>query len=242
MQLSSPPVSSPSTAPNPCDTGMSDASPTVATAVTGGRRAATTLFDQGFSSASNFAVGVAVARAAGAAGLGAFAFAYAGWLVIADMHRALITDPMAIEGDVRGPNASPGIQRGFAAEVLLGLAAALIFAVLGAALMLVHAHTFGLAMLCLAPWLPAATRPGLLAVVSFMRQQPGRALANDTVFNCVQGSVFVAIFVDSRALSGCGDHGLGPRRRGGSDLRPSPVPGHTDAARWAGAAAQPIGR
>ena len=38
----------------------------------GGRRAATTLIDQSFSSVSNFAVGVAVARVAGASGLGGF--------------------------------------------------------------------------------------------------------------------------------------------------------------------------
>ena len=81
-------------------------------AVAGSRRAATTLMDQAFSSASNFAVGVAVARVAGAAGLGAFAFAYVGWVVLSDMHRSLITDPMNIEGDARR-NGNPSIERGF---------------------------------------------------------------------------------------------------------------------------------
>src|ERR1700728_2453863 len=69
--------------------------------VSGGRRAILTLTDQGFSSLSNFVVGVAIARGAGAAALGGFSVAYAGWLVLAAMHRALVTDPMAIEGDVR---------------------------------------------------------------------------------------------------------------------------------------------
>ena len=32
---------------------------------------------------------------------GGFTFAYAGWLVLSAMHRSLITDPMAIEGDIR---------------------------------------------------------------------------------------------------------------------------------------------
>ena len=164
-------------------------------AVAGGtRRAATTLLDQGFSSVSNFAMGVAVARVAGAPGLGAFAFAYAAWLVLADMHRGLITDPMAIEGDARQAG-TQGIKRGFAAEMLLGLSAAVLFAVLGAGLRLLGAHAFATAMLCLAPWLPLLLLQDYWRCVSFMRRQPGRALANDTVFNGVQGAAFVAIFL-----------------------------------------------
>ena len=177
------------------DADASDATPSAGTAVAGGRRAATTLLDQGFSSVSNFAVGVAVARVAGVAGLGAFAFAYAGWLVLADLHRALITDPMAIEGDVRGSGASRGIQRGFAAEVLLGSGATVLFALLGAVLTLVHARTFGTGMLCLAPWLPLLLVQDYWRWVSFMSQQPRRALANDTVFIVVQGAAFVAIVI-----------------------------------------------
>jgi O-antigen/teichoic acid export membrane protein len=160
----------------------------------GSRRALLTLVDQGFSSVSNFAVGVGVAKVAGPAGLGAFAFVYAGWLVLADMHRALITDPMAIEGDVRVHGAH-GIQRGFAAEMLLGSVGAIAFAVLGAALMVFHAHTFGTAMLYLAPWLPMLLVQDYWRNVSFMAQMPGRALANDTVFNCIEGAAFVAMFV-----------------------------------------------
>jgi O-antigen/teichoic acid export membrane protein len=140
-------------------------------------------------------VGVAVARVAGASGLGAFAFAYAGWLVLADMHRALITDPMAIEGDARAANSKRAIQRGFAAEVLLGLAASLVFALIGGVLLVAHGRTFGTGMLYLAPWLPALLVQDYWRWVGFMSQRPGWALANDTVFNCVQGAAFVAIIV-----------------------------------------------
>src|SRR5580704_16627644 len=86
-----------------------DASPGT---MTGSRRAVTTLVDQGFASVSNFALGVAIARTAGVAGLGGFAFAYAGWQVLAAMHRSLITDPMAIEGDLRIARNAQRIQRG----------------------------------------------------------------------------------------------------------------------------------
>ncbi len=176
------------------DTGASEPTTTVTATVSGSRRAATTLLDQSLSSASNFAVGVAVARVAGAAGLGAFAFAYMAWVVLTDIHRALITDPMAIEGDVR-TQGTRGIQRGFAAEVLLGSAAAVVFGLVGGVLLLAHAHTFATAILSLAPWLPLLLLQDYWRNVSFMRQQPGRALANDTVFNCVQAAGFAAIFV-----------------------------------------------
>jgi O-antigen/teichoic acid export membrane protein len=189
----------PSPAPAVADTGASDpgavAGSAVAGAVAGGRRAVLTLLDQGFSSISNFAVGVAVARVAGASGFGAFAFAYAGWLILADMHRALITDPMAIEGDVRSINAKLGIQRGFAAEVLLGSGAAVVFALVGVVLFLVHARTFGMSMISLAPWLPALLVQDYWRWMGFMSERPGLALANDTVFNCVQGAMFAALFV-----------------------------------------------
>ena len=65
------------------------------------RLAVLTLIDQGLSSVSNFAVGVVIARVVGASGLGGFALAYGAWLILAVLHRSLITDPMAISGDVR---------------------------------------------------------------------------------------------------------------------------------------------
>lgn len=167
----------------------------------GGRRAATTLVDQSFSSVSNFAVGVAVARVAGASGLGGFSLAYAGWQVVAGMHRALVTDPMAIEGDVyhatgdsHDSGVRRGMKRGFAAEMLLGAGAAVVFAAVGGALLFCGQRTFGLAMLGLAPWLPVLLVQDYWRWVGFMTRRPGCALANDTVFNCVQAAAFVAVF------------------------------------------------
>ncbi len=164
-------------------------------AVASGRRAGVTLIDQGFASVSNFAVGVAVARDAGALGLGGFTFAYAGWLVLSAMHRSLITDPMAIEGDIRNSGTTLGIRRGFAAEVLLGLGAAICFVVIGAVLLLARQHTFGYAMVVLAPWLPFLVVQDYWRWVWFMSRRPGRALVNDAVFNSVQASAFATVFV-----------------------------------------------
>ena len=75
-----------------------------------GKRALLTTTDQAFSSASNFVVGVAVARIAGPQGLGGFALAYGFWLVLAAMHRSLVTDPMAIENDAVQPDAPGEIE------------------------------------------------------------------------------------------------------------------------------------
>ena len=161
----------------------------------GSRLAAITLLDQGFSSLSNFAVGVAVARGAGAAGLGGFTFAYAGWLVLAAMHRSLITDPMAIEGDIRNSKTNAGVKKGFAAEMLLGVSAATCFVLIGACLLLIGQHTFGYAMLVLAPWLPFLVVQDYWRWVGFMSRRPGKALANDTVFNVVQALAFGAVFI-----------------------------------------------
>jgi O-antigen/teichoic acid export membrane protein len=179
----------------------------LSTKAAGTARASLTLADQGFSSVSNFAVGVAVARGAGAAGLGGFSLAYAGWLILAALHRSLITDPMAIEGDIRDPRRTNGIRRGFAAELLLGTAAILCFAFVGAGLLFVHQQRFGEAMLALAPWLPCLLAQDYWRWVGFLSRRPGIALANDTVFNCVQGACFaVALLSHSHSvpiLIGC---------------------------------------
>jgi len=165
---------------------------TRATIAAGSRRAATTLLDQGFSSVSNFAMGVAVARVAGAAGLGAFAFAYAAWLVLVDVHRGLIIEPMAIEGDGRQAGTRT-IERGFAAEVLLGSGATALFALVGVALHVLHIQAFATPMLFLAPWITVLLLQDYWRLVSIIRQRPGLALANDIVFSCAQGAAFLVI-------------------------------------------------
>lgn len=166
------------------------------------RRAAITLVDQSFSSISNFAVGVAVARVAGASGLGAFAFAYAGWQVLAALHRSLITDPMAIggdvynvDGDVHTARVRQGIRSGLAAELALGLAGTVFFAIMSFILLAFGQRTFGIGMAAMAAWLPVLLAQDYWRWVGFMTRRPKCALANDTVFNCVQGLGFGIVFV-----------------------------------------------
>jgi O-antigen/teichoic acid export membrane protein len=159
------------------------------------KRALLTTTDQAFSSASNFVVGVAVARISGPQGLGGFALAYGCWLVLAALHRSLVTDPMAIENDAVQPDAPGRLSRGFASEITLALAAAACFAVVGIPLFELGQRTFGLSLLAVIPWLPFLLVQDYWRWTGFMRRQPGKSLANDTVFNLVQGTCFALVAI-----------------------------------------------
>jgi O-antigen/teichoic acid export membrane protein len=159
------------------------------------RSAVLTMADQGFASVSNFAVGVAVARIAGAAGLGAFSLAYTCWILFTNIHRGLITDPMAIFGDARSDEAREQIRRGFAAEVMLGIAATCVLALIGAALYLAGWHAFGEGLLAVAPWVTFLNLQDYWRWIGFMQRRPGLSLMNDAVFDIGQAMAFVAVFV-----------------------------------------------
>jgi O-antigen/teichoic acid export membrane protein len=159
-------------------------------------RAFITTLDQGVASASNFAVAVAVARISGVAGLGAFSLAYAAWLFVAAMHRSLVTDPMAITGDARHPSdARANVRAGFAAEVTLGLCTGGIFVLIGAALVILGQRSFGVSMLAVAPWVTFLLLQDYWRWIGFMQAKPGKALANDAVFDLVQAAGFAFLLV-----------------------------------------------
>ncbi len=149
--------------------------------------------DQGVSSLSNFAVGVAVARVAGVAALGAYTLAYASWLVVAAIHRSLITDPMAIETDVHQTDSAFHVKVGLAAELTLGAAAAAAFGVIGLVLLGMGQHAFGISFVTFAPFLPFLVAQDYWRWVAFMTAKPGKALINDTVFDIIQGLTFVLL-------------------------------------------------
>lgn len=161
----------------------------------GPRRAAITMIDQCFSSASNFVVGIVVARVAGPAGLGAYSVAYAAWLVLAAVHRAVVTDPMSINNDVRRPNSNERLQAGMAAEVSLGVVIALVFAAVSVPVILLGQRNVGIALLTLAPFLPFLLVQDYWRWSGFMQARPGRSLANDTLFNCVQATLLVGLIL-----------------------------------------------
>jgi O-antigen/teichoic acid export membrane protein len=177
----------------------------------GGRRAGITVADQAVSSSSNFAISAVVAHASGPAGLGAFSIAYAAWQLVAGMHRALITDPMAIEGDARGAEASAGVRSGFGAELMLGLLGTVCLGTVGLAVFLAGSRSFSYALLALAPWVPALLVQDYWRWVGFMTRRPGRSLANDIVFDCVQAGAFAAVLVshDNSIWLLVGSWGLG---------------------------------
>jgi O-antigen/teichoic acid export membrane protein len=157
-------------------------------------RVGLTGIDQCVSSLGNFAVGVAVARVAGAAGLGEYSLTYVTWLIVAALHRSLVTDPMAIENDVSQPDAPAHLRLGLAAEFTLGITSAVCFAATGLVLLAVGQHGFGVAFLAFAPWLPFLVAQDYFRWVAFMEARPAKALSNDIVFDAVQVVAFVALF------------------------------------------------
>ena len=159
------------------------------------RRAAVTMTDQCFASGTNFAVGVVVARLAGAPGLGAFALAYAAWILLNTLHRALVTDPMAISRDVGGERESENLRQGFAAEIYLGLVATAVFIAIGVVLIAAGQRTFGDGMLAVAPWLIFLDLQDYWRWIGFMKGQPGKSLVNDVVFAIAQIVAFLVIDV-----------------------------------------------
>ena len=165
----------------------------------GSRRAGIIVADQAVSSSSNFALSAVVAHASGPAGLGAFSIAYAAWQLVAAMHRSLITDPMAIEGDARGEKASAGVASGFGAELVLGLIGTLCLGALGVAVGLAGSRSFSFALLALAAWMPALLVQDYWRWVGFMTRRPGQSLANDIVFDCVQAGAFAAVLLSHDA-------------------------------------------
>jgi O-antigen/teichoic acid export membrane protein len=157
------------------------------------RRGGVTVADQCVASLSNFAVGVAVARISGASGLGAFALSYAGWIAINNLHRALITDPMAIHKDALRDDAPQLIREGFAAELVLGVGAGLAFALVGVLLLLAGQHTYGIGLVAVAPWLVFLDLQDYWRWVGFMQGKPAKSLANDIVFDCAQGLAILVV-------------------------------------------------
>jgi O-antigen/teichoic acid export membrane protein len=151
--------------------------------------------DQCVSSLSNFAVGVAIARVAGLAAFGAYSLVYAVWLLVAALHRSLVTDPMAIENDVHSHVAGRHVQEGLAAELCLGLVTGAFFAVAGVIFLVVGQRKFGVCFLGLAPWLPCLLAQDYWRWVGFMKSQPQQSLINDAVFDLIQVAVFVGLLL-----------------------------------------------
>src|SRR4051812_48127788 len=159
------------------------------------RRSILTMADQSVCSASNFAITVVVAHVAGLRGLGVFSVGYAAWLFVASLHRSLVTDPMAIEGDAQSPEAHARIVRGLAAEVVFGLSAAAVTLLAGAGLVLVGWSGAGEGLLAVGIWLPFLAIQDFWRWVGFLAGRPGRSLANDIIVAAVQLGLLGTVLV-----------------------------------------------
>ena len=157
-------------------------------------RASTTMADQCVASVSNFAVGIVVARISGPTVLGAFALAYSCWILLNTLHRSLVTDPMAIWGDMRREDRDDFVRRGFAAELLIGLTASCALAAVGAVVFYSGQRAFGEGLLAVAPWLTLFNLQDYWRWIGFMQATPRKSLMNDLVFNAVQAVAFLVVF------------------------------------------------
>ena len=151
------------------------------------------MIDQGVASASNFVVGIVVARISGPAGLGAFALAYTVWILLTMLYRSVITEPMAIMGDMRRDDRDEIVRQGVAAVVILGVIASCIVAAVGTTCLVVGQHTFGVGLLSVAPWILVLDLQDYWRMIGFMQAKPRKSLQNDLVFNAVQAMAFGAI-------------------------------------------------
>jgi O-antigen/teichoic acid export membrane protein len=158
-------------------------------------RPAVTALDQCLASASNFAVTVAVARLAGASGLGVFSLAYGIWLFLASLHRSLVAEPMAIEGDGRASDRRERLRVGLSAELILGGAGAGICAAAGGLLLALGVSDFGEALLSVAPWTIVLVVQDYWRWAGFMAGVPQKSLLNDAVFAVVQAVAFLGLVV-----------------------------------------------
>ena len=152
----------------------------------------------------------------------------------------MITDPMAILGDMRRDDRDEIIRQGFAAEVTLGVVAACIVAAVGTIFLIVGQHTFGVGLLAVAPWLLALDLQDYWRQIGFMQGNPKKSLMNDLVFNAVQAMAFGAIFLAGSALGVRRHLGLG---RGSCDrcsLRSSAVLSTPVATRGRGVSPVPL--
>ena len=159
--------------------------------VRGSRTAALTLADQAVSSASNFALGIVVARVGGTAALGAFSVVFLFWLAALGAQRALVSEPMTVDGG--GSVAGRELGEGLAASVAVGAAAGVGLAVIAGVLRLADVDVPGL--LFLAPWLPGLLAQDYCRSVAFRLQRPGWALLGDIAFIVVQAACTVGFFL-----------------------------------------------
>jgi O-antigen/teichoic acid export membrane protein len=157
-----------------------------------------TFLDQGVSSGTNFLVAVLVGRQLGFDGLGAYGFVLTMWMATLGVHRAIVAEPIVI-GTRSGRSDSHVLERGFSAEVYLGLGVGMLVAI-GAIVAVAMGKTLiGRTMVVLALALVPLLLQDLWRFMAFFDGRPDKALANDLVFAVVQIALTAAAIGTGRS-------------------------------------------
>lgn len=154
--------------------------------VTGRRKVVLTFLDQGVSSGTNFLVAALVARLLGFGdGLGAYGLTLTVWFAVIGVHRAIVAEPIVIATRSGRPDEEV-LQRGFSAEVVLGLGLGLAIAVGSIGALALDKPVIARTLVVLALVLVPLLLQDLWRFMAFFDGRPDRALANDVVFAVVQ--------------------------------------------------------
>ena len=164
----------------------------------GKRKVVLTFLDQGVSSGTNFLVAALVGRLLGFNGLGAYSFVLVVWFAVLGIHRAIVAEPIVI-GTSSGHPDQRVLQRGFSAEVMLGLAFGLVVAFGSLVALAIDKQTIARTLAVLAIVLVPLLVQDLWRFMAFFEGRPERALANDLVFAAVQISLTAVVIAGHRS-------------------------------------------
>jgi O-antigen/teichoic acid export membrane protein len=164
----------------------------------GKRKVVLTFLDQGVSSGTNFLVAVLVGRRLGFDGLGAYGFVLTLWMATLGIHRAIVAEPIVI-GTKSGRPDAPVLERGFSAEVYLGLAVGVLVACAAVGAVALDKTVIGRTMVVLALALVPLLVQDLWRFMAFFEGRPDKALANDAVFAVVQIGLTALVIASGRS-------------------------------------------
>jgi O-antigen/teichoic acid export membrane protein len=137
------------------------------------------LVDQGFSSATNFALTLVAARLLGPSGLGVVFVGFTIYLLVLSFQRALITDPLVVVSTNLGPEDRRSAARA-SLTIVLGLG--LLSGVAMAALAPIMPQPVGRGLALFAPWMVLALIQDLWRTLLFRDGRGAAASLNDGVW------------------------------------------------------------
>jgi O-antigen/teichoic acid export membrane protein len=137
------------------------------------------LADQGFASATNFALTVVAGRLVGPEGLGVIYIGFAIYLLVLSFQRALVTDPMVVASAPLDPAGREAAGRAALSLVLVfGAASTVVMLVLG----LFVPGSVGRGLLLFAPWMAFAMVQDFWRTLLFRDARGAAAAANDGIW------------------------------------------------------------